>query len=119
MSNELSLNCTLTFTKGGQQIMVNASASVDIAGNYGAHFVQTIGTSQESVTLPPEGATFGYVLAINRDSTNYVQLAIPSNQYTVQINPGEFALFRPPTTDYIFAKASVAQCKVEFVIIPN
>ena len=116
MSDELSLRAYLSFSKGGAEVRRSEGITVDVTGETFTHEVQSIGTAEEDIVYCADIATPGYVLIINLDATNYVEIGITTGVYPIKLKAGEFALYRHNSTAFK-AKANTAACLVEFVMI--
>jgi len=115
MAGELSIVVSMAFSKGGAQCARSESISVDVAGDAFTHQVQLIGEASEEV-LVVGGAigTPGYILIKNLDADNTVSVGLTA-QYAISLKPGEVALFR--AADTIYAKATTADCNVEYWVV--
>lgn len=117
MADELSINLTLSYSKGGDSVRISDTWKEDISGDGHIDNVQNIGTSEESVTLG-DISTPGYVFIENLDSTNYVEIAATTTEYCVKLGAGQMCLF-PLDGTTLFAKANTAACNVRFLAIPT
>jgi hypothetical protein len=118
---DLDLTVKLEYDDNNTEITVDlGTLEISVAGTNSLHHRQTVGTSEEAITLG-DVAAGGYVLAVNRDATNYVKLR-PGTGIAdlIRIGPGECALFRlddDATAPY--AIADTGSCEVEFVLIDD
>jgi len=121
MSNELALMVSLSFSKGGAKVRRVASIKVDVAGDAFTHGVQQIGTSEEEIAQGNEVGDPGWVLIINLDDTNYIEVGALTGEYTVKILAGEFACFRFDKEESVtvLAKANSAAVNIEYFIFEN
>ena len=121
MANELSLVINLSFSKGGAKVTRQFSKKVDIAGDAFTHGVQQIGTTEEEVAQGSEVGDPGWVLIINLDDTNYIEVGALTGEYTVKILKGEFALYRHALEESstILAKANSGNVNIEYFIFEN
>lgn len=119
MANELVLTATLAFAKGNVDVSLDpGSLQVTVSGTKYHQGVQEIGTSEEALSIGDVG-TAGYVLLINRDATNFVELRPGSGLADlVKVKAGEFALFRL-ALEGPYAIADTAACEVEYIVIED
>lgn len=80
------------------------------------NMVQTIDTSEEVIELG-DVSNPGYIVIINLDDTNYVDVGLTSS-YCIRLpKNGGFTIF--PPTGTIMAKANSAKCDVEIYVFPD
>lgn len=115
MSNELRINYSLEYSKNGASVSKTKDFSIDITGNSFTNAVQTVGTSEESLSVHPDIGTVGYVLIINLDDTNFLEVGSTSGVYDIKVMPGEFAIYRH-NSNTIYAKADTAPVDAEFAV---
>jgi len=118
MSNELSVYAGLIFNKNGASVIANESVSVSITGSNMVKDTQEIGTTEETLELPSDMSSAGFLLIKNLDDTNYVDIGVTTGVYTVRIKAGEIALFRPTSTT-IYAKADTAAVSIQKTFIED
>ena len=119
MAGEFKLTIKGDYDKGSVDVdLPNTEFSIDVTSTLIHHGVQNIGTSEEAIELAGVGAG-GYVIAINRDATNYVEIRPGTGVADlIQILPGEPAVFRlTPTATAPFGIANSGACDVEFFVI--
>jgi len=121
MADELSLMVTLSFNKGGAKARRVVSDKVTVDGDAFTHGVQAIGTVEEEVAQGTDVGTPGWVLIINLDSTNYVEVGALTGEYAVLIEAGEFALYRHDKNESvtILAKANGGTVNIEYFIFED
>ncbi len=117
MANELKLSFSLSFSKGGVVVRRSYSDTIDVAGNVAVQSVQSIGTSEEALTIPSDLATVGYAFIHNMDATNYVNIGPATARTDFKLLAGEAAMFRLDSGSTIYVKANTASCDVEFILI--
>lgn len=117
MANELKLSFSLSFSKGGVVVRRSYSDTIDVAGNVAVQSVQTIGTSEEVLTIPSDLATVGYAFIHNLDASNFVQIGPSTGRTDFKLFAGEATLFRLNSGTTIYVKADTASCDVEFILI--
>ncbi len=118
MADELSLIVNLSFSKGGAKVTKQVSKSVTVTGDAFTHGVQTIGTAEEEIAQGADLGTPGYMLIINLDSTNYVEIGSTTGVYDTKLKAGEFALYRHNSAT-VYGKANTASCNVEYCLIED
>jgi len=116
MADELSINATISFSKGGAKVNRSESASVTVTGDSFIHNVQSIDTSEEVVLEGTDLGTPGYMWIKNLDATNYVDVGL-TGAYQVRLKAGEIALYRVASSAAIYALANTGACLVEYVLI--
>ena len=113
MADELSVRGSITFagiTGGAQGFTTPAIAkTISMTGTNVYSGTQDIGTTEETVTIG-EISTLGYILILNLDSTNFVEVGL-TGSYTIKMPAGGFAVF--PANGTIYAKADTAICKIQ------
>jgi len=118
MSNELSVTAKVNFSKGGAKVTRAITDFVDVSGDAFTHEVQEVGTSEEQLAQGADLGTPGYVLAINLDDTNYVEIGSTTGVYDIKLKAGEIALWRHNSAT-IYAKANTAAVNVEYLIVED
>lgn len=116
MANELTLRASLSFSKSGAQVQRSEGITVSVTGDAFTHETQSVGTSEEQLAQGADLGTPGYVLVINHDTTNYVEVGSTTGVYDIKLLAGEFALYRHNSAT-VYAKANTAACLVEYIII--
>jgi len=119
MSNELTVAIKIAFSKSnvGEEVYSYAKA-ITVDGDCFVHGTQSIGTTEEEIAQLADLGTPGWVLLINQDATNYVEVGKSTGVYTVKMEAGEPALFRLDGTA-LLAKANTDACVVEFFIFED
>ena len=115
MSSEIIVTMSLSVTKGGMTVALPFSARFDMAGANMAHLRQTIGTSEEAINMGVDITIPGWFMAINRDSTNYIEIRQGTGiADLVRLNAGEACCFRlAADATAPFAIADTAACELE------
>ena len=122
MANELSVMASVSFSKGGAKVTRQVSKRVTITGDAFTHGVQTLGAgAEEEVVQLAEVGDPGWVLIINLDDTNYVEVGATTGVYTIKILAGEFALYRhaKEETVTILALANAGDVNIEYFIFED
>lgn len=118
MANELTITTSLTFVKGNAQTTRNSgSASVTVSGTAYTTGVQSIGTSDETLSLD-EIVTPGYLLLHNLNATNFILVGADGSSYPVKLKAGEWGMFRFNGAA-IHAKADTGACLLEYYLISD
>lgn len=118
MADELTLRASLSFEKGNTTLsLALGPTKFDVSGTNGIHHRQGIGTDEEAVVVG-DVAAGGYVLLVNRDDTNFVELRPGSGAADlVRLEPGDFALFRLADDATLYAVADTAAVELEVLAI--
>jgi hypothetical protein len=121
MANTLTLTINANWTNG-----TNRSASRSYGGSIttsGAIYdldIQTIGTSDETVTFVADISALGFIYLRNLDPTNFVEIGYTSGTYFAKLKPGEACSFRAGSgLTVIPAKADTGAIDLEKFILPN
>ena len=118
MANEVGINVSLNFNKGGAKISRSESISVDVSGDSYTSAVQGIPTGGEIFVEADELGTAGYVFVKNLDGTNYVTVGShATDNHAIKLKAGECALFRAAGS--VYAQANTAACNIEYTIIED
>ena len=124
MANEIQIRASLKYTPAAanQQGFDTGLLSklLDITGVDVQAGTQVIGTTEEEITVASDLGTPGYMLIINVDPTNFVQLGPATTVYMVALKAGEFALFRLDAgASSLFAKADTANVTVQYWLLED
>lgn len=118
MVDELTVSVSLRFAKGGIDVSLSRSGvQLDVDGSDYTKNVQVVGITEELLQLGD--VTPGYILIVNLDRTNFVEVRAESGAADlVKILPGEPALFRlSSATPYVIA--DTAPVRIEYLLIEN
>jgi hypothetical protein len=117
--NELTITTTFAFNKGDYSQAFNGIFSLTVTGTEYIRNVQNIGISLEALDVG-DFTTKGFMFAINRDATNYVELFPDSSGTTAfaKLKAGEPCLVRLGTSTP-YAKADTAAINLEYLIIED
>jgi hypothetical protein len=122
MANELTASGSLVFDDGDTVVSLDVSEFlVTLTTVRFTRVRQQVGTSEEAINLGEvAGASLGWMIAINRDTTNYVELrsATGAGNDVVKLPAGNgFAIFHwGSDVSAPFAIANTAACWVDFLI---
>jgi len=120
MADELTLRVSLSFTKDGTTAeLALPPTTYDVAGTKPLKNRQEIGITEEALLLGDAGVG-GFLFAINRDDTNYIEIRPGTGVADlIRLEPGDPCLIRI-TDDATapFAIADTAACELEYVLIP-
>ncbi len=119
MADELEIAAALKFSKDGESASLDAGLlQITVSGSAYKKGTQEIGTDEEALLMGDVG-TAGYVLLVNRDDTNFVEIRPGSGiADLIKIKAGEFALFRL-AMDAPYAIADTAACQLEYLVIED
>jgi len=121
MANELTVITSIAFVKGdySQSFIPSAPFSLTVTGTKYIKNVQNIGITIEALSVG-DLTTPGFMIAINRDLTNYVELFESISAVTpfAKLKAGEPCLVRLGCTAPA-AKANTAPINLEYLIIEN
>ena len=113
MSQELSVTIKATFAKSGvTEKIAPGAVAIDVAGSRMIHNVQAVGTNAELLLLGDVAP--GWIVGVNRDSSNYVDFSPDGTNFLIRAKAGETFAFRSVSTTTIYAKANTGSCNVEF-----
>jgi len=118
MANEIKVEASLSFAKGGAASGMRAVGTFTFTGTVYDKYETTVTTSEAALKIIGSG---GWCMVRNLDATNYVQLLRATGEAAfARIKAGEFSLFRLDagvTAPRIIANtASVA---IEVLILDN
>lgn len=123
MAAELTLQIKASFVKGGTTITFpgdedSQSITITVSGSRFIQMRQSVGTSEEALDLG-DIATGGYFVAVNRDSTNYVELRSGTGATDfIRLNAGEVCAFRiSGDASAPFAIANTAAVELEYFLL--
>lgn len=119
MANELTLRCNLSYEKLGTTLsLLFGPTNRDVTGSKPIMNRQLVGTSEEALVLG-DASVGGYLMAVNRDATNYVEIRPGSGLADlVKLLPGDVCLFRVTGDATPYVIANTAACELEYVLIP-
>jgi hypothetical protein len=118
MANEVSITCTLSFSKGSLADAFELGLKqATMSGADFVHKTQLIGTSEEAIQLGSDIGTNGWFMAVNRDPTNFIKIrAATGVADTCKLLPGEPCLFRLAGAAP-YAIADTGACQLEYLLI--
>jgi hypothetical protein len=118
MADELSLLADISFNKTRVKVAKSYGKKVTVTGESYVSGTLSIGTSEEQVTQLADLGTPGYVLVINTDATNYVEIGSTTGVYDIKLKAGEFALYRHNSAT-MYAKANTADCIIQYFMFED
>ncbi len=118
MPDELKLKFSLDFNKGGASVKRISRISLDVTGDAFSHEIKSVDITEVQLIQGPALGTPGYVFLINLDINNFVEVGASTGVYTVKLKAGEVALYRHDG-ETIYAKANIAPCLIEYIIIED
>lgn len=122
MADELTIDVSMAYA----DTVKSDSLSVEdvltsISSKKPAHYTQNVGTSEEALILADVG-TLGYVLLVNRDTTNFVNVktATSGTVFAKLLPNNGMALFHFGSgVTAPFVQADTGACDVEVFLIPT
>lgn len=117
MANEIEVNASLSVedSEGTSQSLSIADLLVSLTTKRYVKYKMNVGTSEEALPLG-DVSSLGFVIVINRDTTNFVELRVGTGGTKfAKMLAGEPALFRfgsGITAPYIIADTSACQVEV-------
>ena len=119
MANEITVNASLAYadSEGTEDSLAVVNFLKTVATKLTNHHKQSIGTTEVAINLAGL-TTPGFMIAINRDATNFVELRVATGGAKfARLDPGGVALVRLGSGAQVpFAIADTAACQVEFLI---
>lgn len=120
MAQTVTVNASLAYADANSSDEISITDFVASLSNAGhSRYTQTITTSELALVLPPAVTTPGYVIIINRDPTNYVELRVATGgaKFARLDANGGFAILKLGSgAQAPFAIANSASCIVECLI---
>ncbi len=118
MSDELTLKVSLSFSKGGTSVsLALGPTDFDVAGTNAIHHRQSIGITEEALLLG-DVAVGGYLIAVNRDATNFIEIRGNTGiADLIRLEPGDFCMFRVTDDAVPYAIADTGACELEYALI--
>lgn len=120
MANELTINASLVYsdTEGTKAALSLVDKVVNVTTKLVAGIKQNVGTSEEALKLG-DLSSLGFVLLINRDLTNYIELkTATSGTVIAKMFPGECCMFRFGSgITAPFVVANTATCQMDILLI--
>ena len=120
MADEIRLNATLQYedTDLAEINLQMSDLLADVATLKYVEVKQSVGTSEEALVLG-EITSPGWLFAINRDTTNYIELRVATGGAKfAKLLPGEFCLLRLGSgATAPFAIANTAACMLQYALI--
>ncbi len=118
MANELKVGGSMRFFDGTVHVQHGKQGLVlDVAGSQYIKNMQSVGATEELLVVG-DVALGGYFCAVNTHATATVSYrAATSLQDTVDIGPGEVALFRTHVGSTPYLISSVAGAELEYILL--
>ena len=116
MSTTLRLAVDMNYDNG-EITHQTGTVSITISGDDYRKITQNIGTSAELLSFGD--CTPGYILVVNDDSTNYIELATDNMMANIfaKITAGGMALFPNAASGTPYARANTSACDITLVAI--
>jgi hypothetical protein len=119
MANELTIRASLSFEKDGTSVQLALGpTNFDVAGKNHLWNRQNVGFAAEEALLLGDVAAGGYLIAKNRDATNYVEIR-PNTGVAdlVRLKPGDFCIFRLADDAVPYVQANTAAVELEYIVV--
>lgn len=118
MSDEVTIRASLQFEKlRSVAELLFGPLDFDVSGRNFTHKRQNVGTAEEPLALD-DVAPGGFVIGVNRDATNYVEIRPGSGLADlIKVGPGEPFLFRTAADSTPYVIANTAECELEFLAV--
>jgi len=116
MSNEISINQTLRYSKSGVSATHSSSYQADQTGDKYQAGVQIVGTTEESLDKGDIG-TIGYISFKNLDTTNFFQMGITTGVYSIKCLAGKGGMIPWNSSTAPLVKANTANVEVDYLMI--
>lgn len=120
MADELRINASMAYEDSEltEDSLSIANLDVDVSTKRTAHLKQNVGTSEEVLNLG-DISSLGYILAVNRSSSNFVSIKTAAGgTIFAKILPGEVAMFRFGSgVTAPFVIADTAACQLEYLLV--
>jgi hypothetical protein len=120
MANELTVACSVAFSKGGVNARLDVSPTLlTVAGTHGQSMSQSIGFAAAEALNLGEMGTVGQVVIVNLDATNFVNvLTGVGGVIFAKIKPGDFLKLPVGSgAQQIYLQADTAAVMVEYIVI--
>lgn len=103
-----------------EQVGVSAGTQVSQAATHEDGRRVSVGTSEATITFDTNVADAGYLVLINRDDTNYVEIGFATTVYVMKLKAGESAVLRlAPSVSAIYAKANTAAIELQYKLFED
>jgi hypothetical protein len=118
MADEATITTKLRFAKGSIDVNLEEIATTfTVAGTKYVKQTQEIGVVQEAIDLGDAG-TGGYLLGINRDSTNFMTIAPDgASAECIRLEPSDVCLFRVQDASTPSGTADTAAVEFEYLLL--
>jgi hypothetical protein len=118
MAAELNLAMQYTYLKGGVSIPKSYNMTIDVAGTTSICNVISVTTTDVNLTLGGVNPIGGFALFHNMDAANIIQVSDDGTVYAITLKPNEWSGPFRWNTAAIHAKALVATCLLEYILLP-
>lgn len=123
MADNITITTEFKWVNGTRSSNPSFKSAEEVTGTNKASFTQNIGTSWEQASFPAAMASVGYVMIVNQDANNYVEVGhwnggTPSALIT--ISPGGQCLFKSAAAgSNIALQANTAACNVDIEAVED
>ena len=120
MANEITLTGTASVSNGNFKFTWRpGSLSVDQTNGLVSGGVQTIGTSEETVSISGDLTSYGYMFVRNLDDTNFIEIGPDSTGIVdfIKLLAGEWGIFPIKGGITVKAQADTAACNLEYYVL--
>ena len=123
MANELRVRARIDYNPATEDSLSTEwlEKFISMTGTEFIHGVQSIGLTEEAITVIADIATVGFCIFRNLDSTNFVEIGladvVADDARPIKLKAKEFALFRANGT--LYALADTAACRLEYWIFED
>jgi len=116
MANEIYTSINYTCRKGGADISITTSKSVNMTGDDMLNATQEIGTTAELISFGEISGAPGEVVIKNLDATNFIELGGDSDLtvFKTKLLPGRATVFQPSSAT-LYAKANTAAVRIQIL----
>jgi ketopantoate hydroxymethyltransferase len=114
----IHLDVKLEFSKGSTSFSCGVGDRViDVSDAQFFHHRQSVGSGASSALETGEVTLGGYLVAVNQDATNYVEIFEQGGAKFIRLNAGECAVFRTTADATLNAQGDTAAVELEFIIL--
>ena len=127
MADELRVNVSLSFSKGGAKLSISKSGAITVTGDCFVHGVQAITDSEAEIAqlaaLGNAGVAFMFNMGASTEGDIYVGFTDggDDSKKPIIIPPGEFTLYRHNYAEVaaIYARTSTGTVNLYYAIIED
>jgi hypothetical protein len=116
MANEIKVVGSLTYAKGISRAALAGSVFVDQVGDHYIQSIQNVGAIEEELAKGDIGV-IGYVAFRNNSDDQAVEIGASTGEYSIKLEPGEFAGPMRWDSSAVFAVSYPGVCELEYLLI--